>query len=251
MKTTIGDPLFCCCLFLVCLTITLSGCEKSTPSDTTAPDPPVLLPAPPDSAWDESGTDAVAEADWIRVTWLSNQEDDLRGYKIYRSSPPLNLDTLLATLTVGSAGEDTLFDDVSVELGVRYTYAVTAFDLSGNESGASEEVDYMLISKLEAENLISPRGMISNRRPVFHWTSTGESIENYLRVYDSDQDRTVWVSEGQNSFSSPHELLYNDTGTAADSLLIPGHEYRWRVDRTGSELRSGSESNWVSFTIAN
>jgi len=251
MKISIRGTLFTCCALLALIGTALSGCEKSTPSDTTAPDPPVLLPTPPDSAWDETGTDAMAEADWIRVTWLSNQEDDLSGYKIYRSSPPLNLDTLLAVQTVGSAEADTLFDDTSLSLGVRYTYMVTAFDLSGNESGASEEVNYMLIPKLDAENLISPRGTVSDRRPVFTWTSTGESVENYLRVYDSDQDRTVWVSEGQNSFSSPHELIYNADGTAADSLLLPRHEYWWRVDRTGSELRSGSESNWVSFTIEN
>jgi len=239
------------CGLLVLALMVLWGCEKSTPSDTTAPEPPVLLQPPPDSARDETGTDAVPEADWIRVTWLSNQEDDLRGYRVYRSSPPLNLDTLLVTLTVGSAEADTLLDDSSVQLGVRYTYKVTAFDRSGNESGESAPADYLLISKLGAENLTSPRGTIPDRRPVFVWTSTGESIENYLRVYDGDQDRTVWVSGGQNPFSSPHELIYNADGTAADSLLIPGREYRWRVDRTGSELRSGSESNWVSFTIEN
>jgi hypothetical protein len=251
MKGPIGRSILTCCWLLTLGMMVLFGCDQSTSSDTTAPDAPVLLPPPPDSDWDETGTDAVPESDWIRVTWLSNQEDDLRGYRVYRSSPPLNLDTLLAVQTVGSAETDTLFDDRTVQLGVRYTYTVTAFDRSGNESGASEEVDYKLIPKLDAENLTSPRGTISDRRPVFTWTSTGESIENHLRVFDSDQDRTVWVSQGQNPFSSPHELVYNADGTAADSLLISGREYRWRVDRTGSELRSGSESNWVSFTIEN
>jgi hypothetical protein len=227
----------------------LWGCEKSTPTDTTAPAAPLLLPVPADSVWDESGTDAVAEEDWIRLMWRTNDEDDLEGYKIYRSSPPLNIKTLLATQTAGGGEADTLFDDTTVELNVRYTYTVTAFDRSGNESEASTAMDYMLIPKLGVENLTAPRGTISDRRPVFTWTSTGESIENYLRVYDSDQDRTVWVSDGQNPFSSPHELLYNDDGSAVDSLLLPGHNYRWRVDRTGSELRSGSESNWVRFTI--
>ena len=251
MKAPLRGSYLVCCGLLILTVTSLLGCEKSTPSDTTAPDPPVLLPSPPDSARDETGTDAIAEEDWIRVVWLSNQEDDLRGYKVYRSSPPLNLDTLLATLTVGSAEEDTLFDDRSVELAVRYTYTVTAFDLSGNQSEASEAVSYKLIPKLSVENLTSPRGTITGRQPVFIWTSSGESIENYVRVYDSDQDRTVWVSAGQNPFSSPHELIYNDDGRAADSLLIPGREYWWRVDRTGSELRSGSESNWVSFTVGN
>jgi len=240
-----------CCGLLALAAIGPSGCQKSTPADITAPDAPVLLQAPPDDAWDETGTDAIAEEDWIRVMWLASSEDDLQGYKIYRSFPPLNIKTLLAEQTVGSTDADTLYDDRTVELGVRYTYTVTAFDRSGNESESSTEADYLLIAKLGIENLSAPRGTISNRQPVFSWTSTGESIENYLRIYDSDENRTVWVSEGQNPFSSPHELSYNANGTAVDSLLLPGREYRWRVDRTGGELRSGSESNWVNFIIEN
>jgi hypothetical protein len=251
MKAPTCRRILTCCGLLALGTIGLSGCEKSTPADTTAPAAPVLLASPPDSAWDESGTDAIPEEDWIQVAWLASQEDDLEGYKIYRSAPPLNIPALLATQTLGSAETDTLFDDTTVELGVRYTYTVTAFDRSGNESGKSEEVNYMLIPKLEVENLTSPRGTISDRRPIFSWLSTGESIENYLRVYDSAEDRIVWVSDGQNPFSSPHALPYDENGTASDSLLLPGREYWWRVDRTGGELRSGSESNWVSFTIEN
>jgi hypothetical protein len=209
----------------------------------------VLLPVPPDSARDETGTDAIAEEDWIQVVWLSNREADLEGYKIYRSSPPLQIPTLLATKTAGTDEPDTVHDDHAVEIGERYFYLVTAFDQAGNESDESEEADYMLIPKLGEENLTSPRGEISDRQPTFSWISTGESIENYLRVYDTVDKRTVWVSPGQNPFSSPHSVEYNEDGGAVDSLLIRGREYWWRVDRTGSELHSGSESHWISFVV--
>jgi hypothetical protein len=237
--------------FFAFLLFCYAGCEKSTPTDTTAPAAPVLLPSPADSARDETGTDAIPAEDWIQVVWLANSENDMRGYNIYRSSPPQGILTLLATKSLGSGEPDTVFEDTMVELGVRYSYMVTAYDRAGNESAGSQEVDYLLIPKLSDENLSAPRGQITESRPEFSWTSTGESIENYLRVYDTVEQRTVWVSQGQNPFSSPHSLIYNENGTAIDTALVRGREYWWRVDRTGSELRSGSESHWVSFRIEN
>lgn len=243
-----------CLLFLgLLLAISLSvltGCsKKSTSGDTTAPGAPVLLPPPADSAWDETGTDAIPEENCIQLVWLSQSETDLRGYRIYRSTSPEEILTLLATKPLGSGDSDTTYQDHAVDIRVRYYYQVTAFDEAGNESAPSDTVDYKLIPKLSSDNLISPRGDITQRQPTFTWTSTGESMENRLRVYDVSEDRTVWVSPGQNPFSSPHSVIYNQDGTAADSLLIPGHQYWWRVDREGTELRSGSESNWVSFTV--
>ena len=236
-------------LLLTVYLLGMTGCsQKSTPADTTPPSPPVLLPSPADSSWDETGTDAIPQEDWIQLVWLNRPEPDLKGYRIRRCTDE-EMSTLLATKTLGSTDCDTVYQDQSVEIGVRYYYQVTAFDQAGNESAASDTVDYMLIPKLAQENFTSPRGEIEEREPVFSWTSTGEAMENYLRVYDVLEERTVWVSPGQNPFATPHFVRYNEDGTAADSLLIPGHQYWWRVDRRGSELRSGSESNWVSFTV--
>ncbi len=228
----------------------LMGCsEKGTTGDTIPPGVPVILPAPAENSWDETGTDAVPDGDWIQLVWLSRPESDLQGYRIYRWTPPADILTHLATKRLGSGDFDTTYEDQSVDIGVRYFYQVSAFDQSGNESARSDTVDYMLISKLSSEALTAPRGEIDGRQPTFSWISTGESVENHLRVYDALNHRTVWVSSGHDPFSSPHSVLYNDDGTALDSLLIPGREYWWRVDRQGSELRSGSESKWVSFTI--
>lgn len=226
------------------------GCsEKSTNTDTTPPAPPVQLASPPDDSWDETGTDAIPEEDLIQLVWRMGDEEDLAGYQVFRSSPPFEILSLLATKSVGGAEPDTIYQDRDVELGVRFAYAIKAFDRAANKSANSNEVDYMLIAKLGDEDLLSPRGETADRRPIFSWTSTGESIENYLRVYDVLEERTVWVSPGQDPFTSPHELIFNEDGTASDSLLIAGRQYWWRVDRSGSELRSGSESHWVSFEV--
>lgn len=223
--------------------------EKSTPADTTPPEVPVLLPAPEDSSWDEAGIDAVPEEDWIQLVWLASSDADVRGYKIFRGLFPDEILTHLGTKILGTGDSDTTYLDQSVEIGVRYNYQVTAYDGAGNESAMSDTVDYMLIPKLSTENLISPRGEITERRPTFSWMSTGESLENRLRVYDVLEARIIWVSPAENPFASPHAVVYNKNGTAVDSLLAPGREYWWRVDRQGTELRSGSESNWVSFSV--
>jgi hypothetical protein len=237
-------------VLLITALLTWTGCtEKSTSTDTTPPGTPALLPSPPDSAWNEMGTDAIPAEDWIELAWLKGSESDLRGYRIYRSTPPNEFLTLLTTKILGIGDLDTVYQDSTVEIGLRYKYQITAFDQAGNESAASDTVDYMLISKLSSENLTSPRGEIQERQPVFSWISTGQSLQNHLRVYDVLEDRTIWVSSGHDPFSSPHSVLYNDDGQASHTLLFLGREYWWRVDREGTELRSGSESNWVSFTV--
>ena len=237
-------------LLLTAHLLSLAGCsEKSTRGDTTPPGIPILLPAPSDTCWDETGTDAVPGEDWIQLTWLDQTEPDLWGYRIYRWTPPYEIPTLLDSKILGSGNNDTTYEDTSVEIGVRYCYQLTALDRAGNESAKSDTVDYMLIPKLSPENLLAPRGNIVERQPTFSWISTGESLQNHLRVYDVLEEQTVWVSPGHNPFSSPHAVLYNDDGTATQSLLIPGREYWWRVDRQGSALRSGSESHWVSFSV--
>jgi hypothetical protein len=173
----------------------LASCsKKSTPADTTPPGAPVLLPAPADSSWDETGTDAIPEEDWIQLVWLGQPEPDIERYRIYRWTPPYEIPTPLDTKPLGAGDSDTTYKDTSVQIGVRYHYQVTALDGAGNESTKSDTVDYMLIPKLSAENLTAPRGQIDERQPIFSWISTGESLQNHLRVYDVLEARTVWVS---------------------------------------------------------
>lgn len=69
------------------------------------------------------------------LTWNENQERDLAGYHVYRSTRS-GKDHVRLTDTVLSR---TLFSDETAKPGVRYYYRITAVDRSGNESPASGE----------------------------------------------------------------------------------------------------------------
>ena len=66
-------------LLMLFLTGAMGCSEKSTTADIVPPAPPILLPSPPDNAWDEIGTDAIPEEDLIQLVWQMGSEDDLAG----------------------------------------------------------------------------------------------------------------------------------------------------------------------------
>jgi hypothetical protein len=99
-----------------------------TPRDTFPPAAPqnlVVAEIP-----GENGTVSVD------LSWSINSEDDLAGYRIYRSEQSgergrsLQMELLLSPA----------YRDVSVQPGHRYWYVVTAVDRAENESAASEPV---------------------------------------------------------------------------------------------------------------
>ena len=91
------------------------------PPDTTPPAPP-------------SGLIATPGAGQVTLDWLANTEPDLVGYNIYRSTssggPYAQAGGLVST---------TSFTDTAVTAGTTYYYVVRAVDISGNESGNSNE----------------------------------------------------------------------------------------------------------------
>ena len=70
----------------------------------------------------------------VTVNWDPNTESDLSGYKIYYGTQPHNYQDVLDVRKVTSFRIDNL------TAGPTYYFAVTAYDLSGNESGFSAEV---------------------------------------------------------------------------------------------------------------
>jgi len=70
----------------------------------------------------------------VDLSWSINVENDLAGYRVYRSEKEGERGQVLqAELALSPA-----FRDSSVQAGRRYWYSVTAVDRSGNESQASE-----------------------------------------------------------------------------------------------------------------
>lgn len=74
----------------------------------------------------------------IRISWSANSESDLDGYKVYYGI------TSGQYLSCRDVGNSTSADIGNLGEGLTYYFAVTAYDISGNESSYSREVSIVI-----------------------------------------------------------------------------------------------------------
>lgn len=79
---------------------------------------------------------AIYAASAVEVVWSASTEPDLAGYNVLRRRDDAKEEQVNRELL-----HTPIFRDPSVEAGHRYFYRVTAVDLAGNQSAASEEVE--------------------------------------------------------------------------------------------------------------
>jgi hypothetical protein len=84
----------------------------------------------------------------VIVQWLPNSEPDLAGYKVYYGKASRSYSNIIP---VGLSTECTI---PNLEPGYEYFFAVTAYDIAGNESEYSKEVSIFIAE--DDENLIIP-----------------------------------------------------------------------------------------------
>jgi hypothetical protein len=97
-----------------------------------------------------------AQASTVTFRWDPNTEPDLAGYRLYYGNSPRNQTAYTQTVPINNRNATTW--ELSLPAGVYY-FALTAFDLSGNESGFSTEV------RAEVPDSTSPPGKPG--RPIF------------------------------------------------------------------------------------
>jgi len=83
------------------------------------------------------------------LTWTANTETDLAGYKLYRANQSCTASGPLAPLMVNGApaqvGKVNSFTDTNLSpFDGTLCWEISAFDLSGNESGRSNRVSKVL-----------------------------------------------------------------------------------------------------------
>ncbi|MGB6339274.1 MAG: hypothetical protein WBF32_05805 [Candidatus Aminicenantaceae bacterium] len=86
-----------------------------------------------------TGLVAIAGENFVSLTWDSNKETDLAGYRVWRRS-----DSVEEFAAVTELIAENVFHDSKVEKNQRYFYAITALDVNGNESQRSEAVSVVL-----------------------------------------------------------------------------------------------------------
>jgi hypothetical protein len=82
----------------------------------------------------------MAQAGEVTLAWNANTESDLGGYRLYYGRAP-------GKYTYKTdAGNVTQFTLQGVENNVKMYYVLTAYDIFGNESGYSNEVEHIIES---------------------------------------------------------------------------------------------------------
>lgn len=112
-------------LVAVALLPFVAGCSDDDPVvvDTTAPFPP-------------DGVFSITGDGLVELFWNPNQEADLDGYAVYVSDNEVGPYDPIADVDAST----TYFQDTPLNNGETWYYAVTAFDVSGNESDLSYEL---------------------------------------------------------------------------------------------------------------
>lgn len=82
-----------------------------------------------------TGLVAISGDDFVSLSWNTNREPDLTGYRIWRKNGDNKEFTAL-----GDIIHENVYNDTAIKSDRRYEYAVTAVDKSGNESPKSKSI---------------------------------------------------------------------------------------------------------------
>ena len=87
-----------------------------------------------------SGLVSIVAGDYISLSWDENLEEDLAGYRVWRKKEKERDYVLLTPESI----VENAYNDTSVEKSMRYDYAITALDTSGNESQKSKSISEII-----------------------------------------------------------------------------------------------------------
>jgi fibronectin type 3 domain-containing protein len=172
-----------------------------------------------------AGLAATEVSGGVALTWSSNTEADVAGYRVYRGTgetvaatgTPISGDVLLA---------DARFTDDSVEPGTRYSYVVVAVDRDDNASTASAPASITTAPPADTTAPAAPAGLevvAAEGTVQLSWTENAEPDLAGYRVYrDTDED----VDTGGAPISGD-DLLSEAAFT--DAEVQPGTAYSYVV----------------------
>jgi hypothetical protein len=257
-------------------TLILVGCgENLSPTDTTPPSRPDLIPRTNETEFIEQGIDADPgtgeQSYWIRIEWEWNTESDLFGYYVYRMDErdSLGIFAKIVDLRVGVnlirdrdpipyyVDQDLVLvpDQITGESHGFYYY-IRAYDTSDNSSAPSDTAYYRLMQKPTALTTI---GSVATNFSL-SWTYYSQEAWDYffIRIYPTTAPQTRVWSYRANLLGGPYSVIFNTDGTAntdffrtgTDSLLAGN--YTWSVDVVNDfdlEHPAGAESK-ATFIVA-
>ncbi len=89
------------------------------------------------------------QSDVVKLGWDANTESDLAGYKIYTGTVSGTYTNIIDVHNV------TEFTIPNLTVDTTYFFAATAYDSSGNESGYSNEISYLVVDTIPPSAIIT------------------------------------------------------------------------------------------------
>lgn len=165
----------------------------------------------------------------VDVFWDPVEDDDLAGYRLYRSLFPLQAFVPVADLPgpTGWVGAD-ISDDLSVE--TRYYYSVTSYSLRRNaESLLSSSVTAVPLPPLELE--APPSGPFGvSERPLFEWNPVRGATQYTVIIFQDFPSTSLARQVAWGDGAEERVVRAPSTSVRYDgNQLVPGEDYFWVV----------------------
>jgi hypothetical protein len=191
-------------------------------SDTNAPATPTGLSATPGNST-------------VSLDWNNNDENDLRGYNVYRSTTSGTGYTKLN----GAFLTNSNYTDSNANGARTYYYVVTAIDTSNNESNDSNEVSATPTDTIPPAAPTGLTAIAGNQTVSLDWNNNSESDMNGYNVYRS-------TTSGSGYTKLNGTLLSNSAYT--DNSVINGTTYYYVVTAVDTLSNESGYLSQVSAT---
>ncbi|MBU7005798.1 fibronectin type III domain-containing protein [Phosphitispora fastidiosa] len=174
----------------------------------------------------------------VTLTWNPNTEADLAGYNVYQMIN--NVWTRINTEMVVEA----TYTVTGLRFGIPYPFAVTAVDLSGNESGRSEPVSVTLFREPSTIELDLGSAAIAGQPVDFRAATVaksdvGEPVRFRITLYDKNQAQDIDLRYLEGEDGSYQPMAFDENGMAwfgpPEGFLLTDSSQGFRVafDRSG------------------
>lgn len=244
---------------LVIIPLLLFSCtgKESLGVDTQAPNKPQLVPHQGDTGdggnstipgvnyyntndldFENNGTDAVMDGNWIKTQWNHLQDSDIDYLRIFRFSwqDYLN-DTLDFAQIIDTVDYDNeiKYVDKTPMIDNDYFYYIEAFDEAGN-STVSDTTGYKLIYKPILTSPADYAEFQNVNQVTFEWLAGSSNVRQYRLLVFNEERELIWQKTPLDigNFSVQYDGPPVDSG----SLLI------WRVDAFGWDSEIYIEDNY-------
>jgi fibronectin type 3 domain-containing protein len=175
----------------------------------------------------------------ISLNWNDNNESDLAGYNVYRSTTSGGPYTMLNEWLLSNSD----YIDSTTLGGVTYYYVVTAMDLFSNESGNSNQASAIPTDTIPP---LAPTGLTAqegNKYVSLNWNDNSEVDINGYNVYRSTTSGGPYTRQNGTLLSSSDFNDANVTNGTTYYYVVTA------VDTSSNESANSGEVSAIPHTI--